>query len=65
MSLKEALLHFVLSYCTLQEHQSIPTNATVSKNSDTISISVIMVVYEIFFFHFSSKSLKSRNSLPT
>ena len=27
---------------TMQEHQTIPTNATVSKDSDTISISVIM-----------------------
>ena len=26
----------------MQEHQTIPTNATVSKDSDTISISVIM-----------------------
>ena len=36
----------------MQEHQTIPTNATVSKDSDTISISVIMAVYEIFFFIF-------------
>ena len=34
---------------TLQEHQRIRTNATVSKDSD---FSVLMVVYEIFFFTF-------------
>ena len=57
---------FRFSQCTMQEHQTIPTNATVSKDSDKISISVIMAVYEIiFFFHFSNKSQKSRNSLPT
>ena len=50
---------------TMQGHQMILTNATLSKDSDTISISVIMAVYEIFFFHFSTKSQKSRNSLPT
>ena len=45
----------------MQEHQAIPTNATVSKDSDKISISVVMAVYEIFFFfHFSSKSQKSK-----
>ena len=49
----------------MQEHQMILTNAAVSKDSDTISISVIIAVYEIFFFHFSGKSQKSRNSLPT
>ena len=49
----------------MQEHQTIPTNATVSKDSDMISISVIMAVYEIIFFHFLSQSQKSRNSLPT
>ena len=38
--------------CTLQEHQMIPTNATVSKDSDKLSISVIMAVYENFFFTF-------------
>ena len=32
-----------------RNHQAIPTNATVSKDSDTISISIIMAVYEIFF----------------
>ena len=48
---------------TLQEHQRIRTNATVSKDSD---FSVLMVVYEIIFsFNFSSKSKKSINSLPT
>ena len=36
----------------MQEHQTIPTNATVSKDSDKISISVIMAVYEIIFFFF-------------
>ena len=35
--------------CILQEHQTIPTTATVSKDSDKISISVIMAVYEIIF----------------
>ena len=30
-------------------HQRILTHATVSKDSDTVSISVIMAVYEIFF----------------
>ena len=38
---------------TMQEHQTIPTNETVSKDSDKISISVIaMAVYEIFFSFF-------------
>ena len=37
---------------TLQEHQTIPTNVTVSNYSDTISVSVIMAVYEIIFFLF-------------
>ena len=37
------------SLCTLQEHQRILTNATVSKNSD---FSVLIVVYEIIFFTF-------------
>ena len=37
---------------TTQEHQTIPTNVTVSKDSDKISISVIMAVYEIFFSFF-------------
>ena len=37
---------------TMQEHQMIPTNATVSKDSDKISISVIMAVYGIIFFSF-------------
>ena len=36
-------------YITLQEHQRIRTNATVSKDSD---FSILMVVYEIFFFTF-------------
>ena len=35
---------------TMQEHQMIPTNATVSKDSDTISISVRMAVYEIHIY---------------
>ena len=54
-------MEWLVTYCTLQEHQWILTNVTVSKDSDTISISVLMAVYEIFF-HFSSKSQKSRNS---
>ena len=33
---------------TLQEHQQILTNVTISKDSDTISISVILAVYETF-----------------
>ena len=37
---------------TMQEHQMIPTNATVSKDSDKISISIIMAVYDIIFFSF-------------
>ena len=37
------------SYSTLQEHQTISTNATVSKVSD---FSVLMVVYEKFFLYF-------------
>ena len=32
--------------CTLQEHQTIPTNATISRDSD---FGVIMAVYDIFF----------------
>ena len=44
----------IINVYTMQEHQTIPTNATVSKNSDTISISVIMAVYEIFFFIFQA-----------
>ena len=35
------------------------------KDSDILTWSLIMVVYENFFFHFSSKTKKSRNSLPT
>ena len=42
----------------MQEHQTIPTNVTVSKDSDTISISVITVYEIFFFFHFSNKSQK-------
>ena len=49
-------------FFTLQEHQRNLTNATLSKDSD---FSVLMVVYEIMFLHFSSKSKKSINSLPT
>ena len=33
--------------CTLQEHQTIPTYATISKDSN---FGVIMAVYEKFFF---------------
>ena len=39
----------------MQEHQTIPTNATVSKDSDKISICVIMAVYEIIT-HLSAKN---------
>ena len=39
----------VLLLSTPQEHQSILTNATVSKDSD---IGVIMVIYENFFYLF-------------
>ena len=45
---------------TLQEHQTIPTNVTVSNDSDTISISVIMAVYEIFFFFFFQVNLRNQ-----
>ena len=38
------------SQITMQEHQTILTNATLSKDSDTISISVIMAVYEIIVY---------------
>ena len=38
----------VMSQNTLQEHQWILTNATVSKDSD---FGFIMVVYEHLFFH--------------
>ena len=41
----------VLFICTLQEHQTILTNAKVSQDSD-ISISVIMAVYKIIFLIF-------------
>ena len=33
----------------MQEYQTIPTNATALKDSDKISISVTMAVYEIIF----------------
>ena len=36
--------HKTLNHTTMQEHQTITTNATVSKDSDKISISVIMAV---------------------
>ena len=50
-------------YNTLQEYQKIPTNATVSKNSD---FGFIMVIYETFsFLVFSSIWEKWRNSQST
>ena len=45
---------------TMQEHQTIPTNATVSKDSDKISISVIMAVYEIIFFFMFQVNLRNQ-----
>ena len=47
-------------YHTMQEHQTIPTNATVSKDSDKISISVIMAVYEIIFFFILQVNLRNQ-----
>ena len=44
----------------MQEHQTIQTNTTVSKDSDTISISVIMAVYEIIFFFILKVNLRNR-----
>ena len=44
----------------MQEHQTIPTNATVSKDSDTISISVIMAVYEIIFIFIFQVNLRNQ-----
>ena len=45
---------------TMQEHQMILTNATLSKDSDTISISVIMAVYEIIFFYIFQVNLRNQ-----
>ena len=39
---------YLTTIYTLQEHQSILTNATVSKDSE---IGILMVVYENFFFY--------------
>ena len=44
----------------MQEHQTIPTNATVSKDSDKISFSVIMAVYEIIFFFIFQVNLRNQ-----
>ena len=44
----------------MQEHHTIPTNATVSKDSDTISISVIMAVYEIIFIFIFQVNLRNQ-----
>ena len=53
--------HLKLSiHDTLQEHQRILTNATVSKDSDTISISDIMAVYEIIFFFIFQVNLRNK-----
>ena len=38
-----------LAHYTLQEHQRIRTNATISKDSD---FSVLMVLYEIIIFFY-------------
>ena len=45
---------------TMQEHQTILINATVSKDSDMISISVIMAVYEIIFFYIFQVNLRNQ-----
>ena len=42
---------------TLQEHQRIRTNATVTKDSDC---SVLMVVYEIIFFYIFQANLRNQ-----
>ena len=47
----------LLNQITLQEHQRIRTNETVSKDSD---FSVLMVVYEIFFFYFFQANLRNQ-----
>ena len=44
----------------MPEHQTIPTNASVSKDSDTISISVIMAVYEIIFIFIFQVNLRNQ-----
>ena len=48
---------------TMQEHQMILTNATLSKDSDTISISVIMAVYEIIFFFNFQLNLRNQETV--
>ena len=45
---------------TMQEHQTIPTNATASKDSDKISISVIMAGYEIISFYIFQVNLRNQ-----
>ena len=45
---------------TMQEHQRNLTNATISSNSDMISISFIMVVYEINFFSIFQANLRNQ-----
>ena len=44
----------------MQEQQTMLTNATVSKDSDKISISVIMAVYEIFFLNIFQVNLRNQ-----
>ena len=44
----------------MQEHHTITTNATVSKDSDTISISVKMAVYEIIFIFIFQVNLRNQ-----
>ena len=44
----------------MQVVQTIPTNATVSKDSDKISISVIMAVYEIIVFYIFQANLRNQ-----
>ena len=53
LSLHSQNYMIMLDCYTLQEHQSILTNATVSKDSE---IGILMVVYENFFLLISSVS---------
>ena len=48
---------------TMQEHQTIPTNATVSKDSDTISMRVIMAVYEIIFLNLRNQKIVYQHNI--
>ena len=50
-------LQILYGFGTLQEHQRIRTNATISKDSD---FSVLMVVYEIFFFYIFQANLRNQ-----